>query len=165
MAKLISNEAIKLLTYRIQQEEQSSRLYKQMSLWLNNKGYVGAGKLWNKYSSEENHHANWAMDYLLSFGIEPQLEDLDKPVFKATTLVDIVKLSYDHEVEISEQCNALAAKANSLGDYMLLSLALKYVAEQVEELDKLQTILDMIDVFGTSKESLFLLDNKLETLV
>ena len=48
---------------------------------------------------------------------------------------------------------------------MLLSLALKYVAEQVEELDKLQTILDMIDVFGTSKESLFLLDNKLKTLV
>ena len=165
MSKLISYATIKLLTYRIQQEEQSSRLYKQMSLWLNNKGYLGAAELWSKYSKEEMSHAEWSMTYLLSFGLEPQLEDLDKPTFKATTLVDIVKLSYAHEEDISVQCNQLAKSANSQSDYMLLSLALKYVAEQVEELDKLQTILDMIDVFGTSKESLFLLDNKLKTLV
>ena len=65
MSKLISNETIKLLTYRIQQEEQSSRLYKQMSLWLNNKGYLGAAELWSKNSKEEMSHAEWSMTYLL----------------------------------------------------------------------------------------------------
>lgn len=165
MNKLISNKAIELLTYRIQQEEQSSRLYEQISLKLNNLGYLGAAKLWKKYSEEERLHADWAKNYLLSFGIESILEDLDKPVISTNSFPDIVQLSYDHEVEISIQCNNLVKEAFVLNDYMLFPLALKYSGEQVEELDKLQTILDMIESFGTSKESLFLLDSKLETMV
>ena len=36
--KLITQEIIDIVQYRIQQEEQSARLYEQMSLYLNNEG-------------------------------------------------------------------------------------------------------------------------------
>ena len=39
---LLSEECVNTLQYRIQQEEQSSRIYLAMSLWLNNEGYTGA---------------------------------------------------------------------------------------------------------------------------
>ena len=44
---MMSEEVEKLLNYRIEQEEQSSRIYLAMSMWLTNTGYLGAGKLWS----------------------------------------------------------------------------------------------------------------------
>ncbi len=64
---LISTECIDYLNYRVQQEEYSSRIYLSMSMWLNNKGYVGAAALWRKYSDEEMAHAEWSRTYLLSY--------------------------------------------------------------------------------------------------
>ena len=65
---LISKKTIDLLQYRIQEEEMSVRIYLSMAMWLENEGYVNASKLWKKYSAEENTHADWAREYLLSFG-------------------------------------------------------------------------------------------------
>ena len=159
-SKLISEKIIKYLNYRISQEEISSRLYEQMSLWLNNEGYMNAAKLWKRYADEELTHAGWAKEYLLSLGVMPELISLPKPVINVSSLVDIINSSYDHEVMVTEQCKELA-KLASEEDYLLMPLALKYVHEQVEELEKMQTFKDMLATFGTSKESLFLLDKEL----
>ena len=52
-----SKECIDILNYRIEQEEQSSRLYQSMSLWLNDNGFMGAAKAWLKDSEGEMEHA------------------------------------------------------------------------------------------------------------
>ena len=44
-SELVSKKTISLLQYRIKEEEQSSRLYLSMSLWLENEGYVNSAKL------------------------------------------------------------------------------------------------------------------------
>lgn len=157
--KLISEEAIKLLTYRIQQEELSARLYESMSLYLNDKGYINSSKKWKEYSDEEMKHAGWSKSYLLDFGIQPELDDLDAPVNKFEGLPDIINKSYAHEVDISIQCQEMAKKALQMGDFMLFSLAQKYNAEQIEELGKLQTAKDLLETFGTEKHTLLLLDS------
>ena len=43
-----ADSVIKILNYRIQQEEQSSRLYHAMSMYLNDKGYMGSSKSWQR---------------------------------------------------------------------------------------------------------------------
>ena len=75
---LISKKTIDLLQYRIQEEEMSVRIYLSMAMWLENEGYVNASKLWKKYSAEENTHADWAREYLLSFGVLPDTPELKK---------------------------------------------------------------------------------------
>lgn len=157
--KLISEEAIKALTYRIQQEELSSRLYHQMSLYLNDKGYINSAKLWQKYADEEMNHAGWAKEFLLDNGVKPELEDLDAPICDFNGLPDIIQKSFDHEISITEQCNELAQKALARNEFMLFALAQKYCAEQQEELGKLQTALDLLETFGTEKHTLLLLDS------
>lgn len=156
-----SESVIKALNMRIEQEENSSRLYEAMSLWLNDKGYMGAAKKWKSDSEDEMGHAQWAKDYLLDMGVQPTLPTLVKPQQSFTGLCDIIRQSYDHEVMVTNQCNELAKEAMKNGDHLLYQLANKYMQEQQEEIGKLQTLLDKLEAFGEDKIAMRLLDNEL----
>lgn len=145
---VITPKIVDLLNYRIEQEEYSSRMYLAMSMYLNDKGYMGASKLWKKYSDEEMTHAHLAYDFLLDMGIQPKVPALKAPPQDFDGLVDIVYQSYDHEIEVYNQCSELAKAAMSEGNMMLYPLALRLTGEQQEELGKLQTWIDKIETFG-----------------
>ena len=158
---LISDKIIKLLNYRIQQEEQSSRLYKSISIWLNLNGFTGASKLWDKYSKEEQSHAQWSYDYLLDLNIKPITPSQEEPQNEFKGLANIIALSYKHELDITEQVKLLAKTCLDEGDLMTFNLAQKYVWEQVEEISKLQYFLDYLQSFGDTGTSLAMLDEKM----
>lgn len=157
-----TESVISFLNMRIAQEENSSRLYHAMSLWLNDKGYMGAAKQWEKDSDGEMEHAGWAKEYLLSLGIKPEVPALDRPEQEFMGLPDIIRKSFDHEVFVTQQCNNLASQALKSGDHLLYQLALKYMQEQQEELDKLQTLLDKLETFGETKDVLLMIDQSFE---
>jgi len=159
---LISQEVVDILQFRIQQEEQSARLYEQMSLYLNNEGYINSSKYWKKYAEDEMSHAGWSKEYLLSFGIMPQLPDLDSPSGEFNGLPDVFRKTYDHEVLVSNQCKELGKKAMESGDFILFTLAQKYNSEQLEEMGNVTTMLDLLKTFGEEKHTLLLLDSHIE---
>ena len=158
---LIDNSCTSYLNYRVQQEEYSARIYMAMSMWLNNKGYVNAAAVWRKYSDEEMKHADIARTYLLSFGIQPVTPRLDQPKQNFAGLPEIIKLSFDHEVEVSKQIKEMANHALADGDHMLYELSLAYLKEQVEEHNKMQNWVDQLEAFGTDKIALRLLDHEM----
>jgi ferritin len=155
---LLSDECVNYLQSRIQQEEQSSRIYQSMSLWLNNEGYSGAASLWMKYSKEELTHADWSRDYLLAMGITPSVPALTSEPCSYQGLPQIIEASYDHEVVITKQIKELADHAFKGGDHMLYTLAAHYLKEQVEEHGKMQDWVDKLKAFGTSQIALKMLD-------
>ena len=159
---LISKKTIELLQYRIQEEENSSRIYLSMSMWLENEGFVNASKQWKKYSVEENTHADWAREYLLSFGVLPETPMLKKVKSSYKGLPDIIKKSFDHEIEITLQLEELAKHALNSKDNMLYTLAEKYLKEQIEEHNKTQTLMDQLKSFGTNKHAMRLLNSAME---
>lgn len=158
---VISDRMIQLMNFRIQQEEYSSRLYLAMAVWLEYNGYKGASKLWNRYSSEELAHSKWAYSYLLDLNIQPKVQEIEKPENTFKSLPQIVALSYQHEMDITNQCNDLAKEANKEGDFMTLELAQRYLKEQVEELNKTQYWIDRLEAFGNDKIALRLLDDEM----
>jgi ferritin len=158
---LLSDECVTYLNYRIQQEEYSSRIYLAMSMWLDNNGYVNAAKLWKNYSTEELAHSDWSRTYLLSMGVQPGTPKLDAPGQDFTGLPQIIQDSFDHEVLVSTQCKQMASESFKKGDHMLYELSLKFLKEQVEEHDKMQTWVDKLEAFGTDKIALRLLDNEM----
>jgi len=159
---IISEKIIKLMNYRIQQEEVSSRIYKAMSVWLEYNGFTGAAKLWQKYSDEERVHMEWAYKYLLDLNIRPETPSLPEPQTEFNKgLPQIIALSYQHEIDITNQCKALAKAAYDEGDFLALPLALRYCNEQVEELAKTQGWLDKLESFGADKIALRLLDEEM----
>jgi ferritin len=157
----LSDQMIKFMNFRIAQEEFSSRLYLAMSVWLNFKGYVGAAKVWSKYSSEEATHAQWAYTYLLDLNVLPVIPQLAAPPSDFGGLPQIIVASKKHEQKVTNQCQKLAAGAQSIGDYMTLELAQRYLKEQVEELAKTQYWIDRLEAFGTDPIALRLLDNEM----
>jgi ferritin len=115
-----------------------------MSLWLNDKGLLNTSKLYSTYSQEELKHAQWAKDFLLDYGLVPELKKLDAPDNEYSTLKDIFQATLDHELEITRQCNELATLALKESNHVLYSLASKYCAEQHEEVGKAITNLDIL---------------------
>jgi ferritin len=158
---LIEADCLELLQKRNHEEEKSARLYEDMYMFLNNKGFTGAGKLWHKYAHEELTHADWAREYMMSLGVQPELRPMPKLTGDYTGLVDVIEKSYEHEILITEQCKELAACAIKCGDFMLYELAAKYLKEQIEELDKVQTWMDKLEIFGKDKNALRFLDNEM----
>lgn len=161
MEHIISDKVINLLNFRIQKEEESARIYLSMSNWLNFNGFNGAGKLWAKYSEEEIVHSKIAYEYLLDLDINPVVPVLSKPPQEFKGFTDIILISLDHEKEITMQCQELAKVCIEEGDFMTLSLAQKYLSEQVEEIAKTTKWADRIDAFGEDKIALRLLDNEM----
>ena len=159
---LLSDECVDYLNYRVQQEEYSGRIYMSMAMWLENNGYVNAGKLWRRYSDEEMKHADIARTYLLSMGVQPITPKLDAPNQNFTGLPEIIEMSYDHEITVTKQIKDLASDAFKKGDHMLYELALAYLKEQVEEHDKMQNWVDQLNSFGTDKIAMRLLDHEIK---
>ena len=159
MNPLITPDCVDYLNYRVQQEEYSARTYLAMSMWLNDKGYMGAAALWRKYSDEEMKHADIARTFLLAFGIQPLTPRLDPPTQLFSGLPEIIKMSYEHEIEVSTQIQKMADHALEYKNHMLYELCLGYLKEQVEEHEKTQTWMDKLEAFGTDKLALRLLDN------
>ena len=161
---IISDTVIKAYQYRIQQEEQSSRIYNAMYVWLSLNGYPGAAKLWKKYSEEELVHAGYAYDYLLSLNILPITPSQEQPQNEFKGLPQIIAITRKHEIDVTNQCNDLARTCLNEGDVMSFGVAQRYVAEQIEELDKTQYLIDRLQAFGDDKIALRLLDNELAEL-
>lgn len=142
--ELISQKTIELLHQRIKAEEESSRLYEQFSLWLANESYISLAKLFKRYASEEMSHVGWAKDYLMSFNIIPELPSLDEPINLITNVLDIATKTLEHETLVTLQCRELYKHALEEGDYNLVTLAQKYNAEQVEEIDRANNLLSIV---------------------
>lgn len=142
-SSLLNRSVVDALNYRIQQEEHSSRIYEQLSLWLNNKGYLNFSKLFKKYADEEMIHAGFAKSYLLDYGITPCLQSLPSPEMEIEGLLDVLEAAYDHELLVTKQCEDLATLALKESNHVLYQLAAKYCAEQQEEIGKVITNLDI----------------------
>ena len=142
--KLISEEAIKLLNYRIQQEELSARLYESMSLYLNYLGMFNASKLYKKYSEEERTHSEWSKAFLLDRDAIVELDDLEAPPCEFKSFQEIAEKTLEHELEITRQCEELTKKAMEWGNFALMTLGLKYCAEQQEEIGKATNLLNIL---------------------
>lgn len=161
----LSPKLKELLDYRIEQEEMSSRIYLAMSMFLDNEGYTNSAKLWKKYSDEELIHADKVREYLLSLGIQPGVPALSKPEEDFEDLAEIIEKSYEHEVDITNQCEELTKACQEEGDYLIAQLGFWLMTEQREELEKTQNLLDQLRTFGTDKTALRLLDDYIEDLI
>jgi len=163
-SEFLSEAMVTLLNYRVEQEEYSSRLYLSMSTWLDDKGFVGAAKLFKQYSDEETVHAVKAKKMLLANGIRPITPALEKPKQDYISLPDIIIAALAHEKEITRQCFALTKAAHDEENYMVVELGLWYCKEQAEELSKVQYFIDRMEAFGEESIMLRELDTEMGEL-
>lgn len=161
---IISKKSESLLQLRIKNEEFNVKTYTAMGNWLNLNGFEGASKLWYKYAEDEKIHKSWAVNFLLDCNILPIEPSEEQPQTEYKGLPQIIALTYQREIKTTDEVKELAKVALEEGDYITFGLAQKYVTEQLEEIAKVQLIIDKLNAFGDSQVALRLLDNEMSNM-
>lgn len=151
--KFINQEVIDILQYRIQQEQYASKVYEQMSLFLQNESYLNMAKVWSKFSKEELEHAELAKNYLLSFNVMPELMSVEEPMNDFKDAKDVIQKTFDLEVKTTNQVKELSDKAMELKDWSLFNLAQEYTEIQIHEMNE---VYDLVDIAKLTNDNLIL---------
>lgn len=151
------------LNGQINMELWSSYLYLAMSLYFEAEGRRGFAHWFRIQSQEENAHALALIDYVHARGSRAVLQPITgvPSVWKST--LDAVVATLQHEQKVSAQIDALYAMAIEEKDYATRQMLNSFIAEQVEEEERVQDIIDDLALVGEDGTGILQIDRELMT--
>lgn len=152
------------LNHQINLEFYSSNLYLQMSAWASSHGLEGSAKFLHGHAAEEMQHMQKLFDYVLETGGMPILGTIDAPTSDYKNIRDVFEQILAHEKEITSAINELVAAAFESKDFSTFNFLQWYVAEQHEEENLFQGIIDKMDLLGDDPKNLFFIDKEISNL-
>lgn len=162
---MLSDNILRKLHEQINLEFFSSNLYLQMSTWCCWKGYVGAAAFLRANSEDELKHMTKLFDYVNDTGAMVTLGSIPAPRTDFSSLMEVFKATYEHELLITRAINELAGTALEERDFSTFNFLQWYVGEQHEEEKLFKSIVDKIELIGTDGRGLFWIDKELGKLV
>jgi bacterioferritin B len=98
---------------------------------------------------EERDHAMMMVQYLLDVDAEPLTPGIAAPQTHFTDVVEPIALALAQEKRVTEQINALAARARQEGDFSSEQFMQWFIKEQIEEV---ATMSDLLRVAQRSRD-------------
>ena len=144
--KLVSDKIEELLNISIKKEYESAHIYYGMAVWLNKMGFDNGYKLFIKYGDEELLHAHKLEEYIDNRNGVAVIPVVIKPKQEFSECSDILKEAYDHEVVVENNYKALSVAALREGDITTFNQMQWFVNEQVEEIDKFLTLINIYNI-------------------
>lgn len=137
----LSEAILSLLNTQIKNELQSSQIYKGVSCWLDDNGWIGASKYYFKSAAEELTHMDKIYQYLFDRNCKAVVPTCDEVKQDFKDIREIVEFSLEHEMEVSKQWEEISKKAKEENDSTTHEMAEWFLKEQVEEEEKFRNIL------------------------
>jgi ferritin len=161
---MISKKVEEAIIVQIKNEEHSSRIYMAMASWCETKGYRGAADFLYKQSDEERMHMLKFIKHLNDRGSYATLSELEIPVSKYKSLLDVFKHVKSHEEFITDSINKIYEISLKEKDYTTGNFIQWYINEQIEEESTVHGILDKMNLVGEDKAGMFHIDKELQTM-
>jgi len=161
---MLSKELINKLNKQINLEFFSSNLYLQMSAWAEHKGLNGSALFLKAHAAEEQQHMEKLFNYLLETGDLPLLGSIEAPNHKYESLEQMFVEILEHEKLVTREINKLVEAAFEEKDFSTFNFLQWYVAEQHEEENLFNSILDKFNVIGTDGRGLYLIDKEIAAM-
>ncbi len=139
----LSVSVLEALRAQYVHERHNSHKYTARACWANYYGLLNIEEFFKKQASDESGHADKIYAYITDRGerISHALPGVDE-VFGESAL-DVFRSAFELEVATTEKLKAIYSLAQSEGDFLTAGWLLTgLLAEQVEEEDTFQTILD-----------------------
>ena len=137
----LSENIVKLLNEQIKNELDSSQLYRAMSCWLDEEGWLGAAKYYFGSAKEELVHMDKIYEYLFDKNcraLVPSSTDVENDY---KDIKSIVEESLEHEMSVTKMWNDIANAAMDEKDNDTYALSQWFLKEQIEEEDKFRSFL------------------------
>jgi ferritin len=135
-----------ILNAQIANELNSSQIYRSMSAWLDDQGWIGGSKLFFKYAEEELAHMTKIYNYLYEKNCRAIVPACSAPVLDYPGVRELVEAGLQHEFEVTTNWTNIANLAKDNNDHDTYTLAMGFVNEQREEEEKLRNILFKMDL-------------------
>ncbi len=155
---MISKSIEKALNTQINAEFWSAYLYLSMSADMAHKNYKGMANWYRVQHQEELDHAYMMMDYLIRRGGKVELEPIANVPLEWDGPQHALNETLCHEQKVTELINNLYATADAEKDYATCHMLNWYVAEQVEEEDSVQDLVDTLQRIGDDATGLYKFD-------
>lgn len=137
----LSDKITGILNKQIKNELLSSQIYRGMSCWLDDKGWIDASKYFFKSAQEELVHMEKVYQYLFDRNVLAKVPTVEgvKETFK--DIRDVLEESLKHEMEVSVQWNDIAKEAKAENDNTTYEFSQWFIKEQVEEEEKFRNFI------------------------
>jgi len=140
----------KLLQKQVCHEFHNERLYLSMALWCEEKGYIETAKFFNIQSLEERSHGMDFINYMnkRKMKVNPPYEQPIEEGFN--NLKSLLEAALKQEILTSTMIKEIHREALKSSD-LALTIAFKYLEEQVEEEQLFNSLLNLYDLCDGSK--------------
>lgn len=162
---MISTKIQDAINAQINAELWSAYLYLSMGMHFESEGNAGIANWFRIQFKEEQAHAEIFINYLISRGGRVIL----KPIEAVPTTWESPLAAYvatlEHEQKVTALINNLYALAEEEHDYATRGKLDWFVAEQVEEEETAQALIDRLKLIGNNGLALYMLDQELASRV
>lgn len=133
-----------LLNAQIGNELNASQQYIAVAVWFDDQDLPQLAKHFYRQALEERNHAMMIVQYLLDMGNKPTIPGVEAVRNEFSTADELVALALEQEKEVTREINALVRAARAEEDYQGEQFLQWFLAEQVEEVSSMDTLLNVI---------------------
>lgn len=149
-----------LINEQINKEFYSAYLYLNFSVFYEAQGLDGFANWYTVQAQEERDHAMLMLKYLQNNGEAVTLDAVAKPDKEPKTLMDPLKMGFEHEQYVTSLINDIYAAAYSVKDFRTMQFLDWFVKEQCEEEKNADDMIKKMELFGNDSKGLYSLDSE-----
>ena len=139
-----------LLREQIRSEFGAAQQYVAMAVYFASDELPQLAKSFYAQAVEERNHAMMLVQYLLDRGLPVEIPGVEPVRNTFDSARDALAMALDMERTVTEQVTRLAGAARDEGDYLGEQFMQWFLAEQVEEVARMTTLVRIADRAGTN---------------
>lgn len=156
----ISQKLADMMNAQIGNEMGAAMQYTQIAAYFDERSLPKFAEFFYAQATEEQEHAMKFLHYLLDVGAEVKIPAIAAPVYEIADTAASFQMSLAWENEVTAQIVAMMDVAVDERDYAAQGMLQWFIAEQVEEVDSMETLLEVVKRVG--EKNLFMIESYLE---
>src|SRR6201989_1361868 len=147
---LIPNQVISAINEQIGYEFSASMQYYAIAAHFAAEALPQLSAHFFQQAEEEKEHALRFLKYVVDAGGCVVIPAIDAPQANFKNPEEAVQLSYDQEVKVTHEINALVELARNENDYITINLLQWFLTEQLEEVSSMDNLLKIVQRAGAN---------------
>lgn len=158
----LDQEVVDVLLPLLKKELSHFYMYRSVTNWCNNVGFMKAGAYFAEESAEESGHAKKIENYLVDWNITPLLPVIDVPALEFINLGDVISYVYTKEYELYADYEEASMKIFDIGDLSVFDFLQDFRKTQKEAVTLYSDMLNKLEgVDVANKFQMLMLEEKL----
>ena len=155
----ISQAMLDALNAQIKMEFQACHYYMASAAEMEERSLVALAALMWEQADEERVHAMKIVRHVIAMGAKPAFEGIDAPKVQDGSVEAQLQSALDNEQAVTDAIHKIVALAEKENDFPTRGFIQWFVDEQMEELDKFETLVAWAKLAG---DNLLLLEQRVQ---